>query len=88
LRDCTFFTDTDGSQNCWNSNGDENLRREREKLLLGLLLTSNGVPLIMQGDEFGQTNRELLAGGCTEQYNYESAAGEVDQQCQLDRLRS
>ena len=27
LRDCTFFNDPDGSQNCWDSGGDENLRR-------------------------------------------------------------
>ena len=35
LRDCTFLNDSDGSQNCWNSDGDENLRGEREKLLIG-----------------------------------------------------
>ena len=50
-----FFNDTDGSHNCWDSGGDENLRREREKLLLGVLFTSQGVPLILQGDEFGRT---------------------------------
>ena len=55
MRDCTFFNDTDGSQNCWDSGGDENLRREREKLLMGILLTSQGVPIILQGDEFGAT---------------------------------
>src|SRR4029434_4288202 len=34
LRDCTLFNDPDGSQNCWASGGDENVRREREKLLI------------------------------------------------------
>ena len=55
LRDCTFFNDPGGSHNCWDSGGDENLRRERSKLLLGVLFTSQGVPLILQGDEFGRT---------------------------------
>jgi isoamylase len=78
LRDCMFFTDTNGSQNCWSSNGDENLRREREKLLLGLLLTSNGVPLIMQGDEFGQTKSGARSQeDARNSYNYESASGDV-----------
>jgi pullulanase/glycogen debranching enzyme len=78
LRDCMFFTDTDGSQNCWDSNGDENLRREREKLLLGLLLTSNGVPLIMQGDEFGQTKSGARSQAeARNTYNYESATGDT-----------
>ena len=53
LRDCTFFNDVGGSHNCWDSDGGENLRRERSKLLMGILLTSQGVPLVFQGDEFG-----------------------------------
>ncbi|HET7852895.1 MAG TPA: alpha-amylase family glycosyl hydrolase [Candidatus Methylomirabilis sp.] len=76
LRDCMFFTDTDGSHNCWDSGGDENLRRERTKLLLGVLLSSQGVPLILQGDEFGQTK----SGARSQEeahntYNYESISG-------------
>jgi pullulanase/glycogen debranching enzyme len=73
-----FFNDNNGSHNCWDSQGDENLRRERSKLLMGVLLTSQGVPLILQGDEFGQTK-----SGATSQaeahntYNYESTAGDT-----------
>jgi len=55
LRDTVYFQDDGGSQNCWDSGGDENLRREREKLMMGILLTSQGVPLILEGDEFGRT---------------------------------
>ena len=29
LRDCVSFQDDGGSHNCWDSGGDENLRRER-----------------------------------------------------------
>jgi isoamylase len=78
LRDCVFFNDNDGSHNCWDSDGNEGLRREREKLLLGILLTSQGVPLLLQGDEFG-----LTKAGATSQaevhntYNYESTTGDV-----------
>jgi isoamylase len=77
LRDCTYFIDTDGSQNCWDSGGDENLRWEREKLLLGVLLTSQGVLLTLQGGEFGSTK----AGARSQEearntYNYESSTGE------------
>ncbi len=55
LRDAVYYQDDGGSHNCWDSGGDENLRREREKLMLGILLTSQGVPMILQGDEFGRT---------------------------------
>ena len=77
LRDCVSFNDDGGSHNCWDSGGDENLRRERQKLLLGVLLTSQGVPLILQGDEFGRTK----AGARTQSeahntYNYESQTGD------------
>ncbi len=78
LRDCVYFNDNGGSHNCWDSGGDENLRRERQKLLMGVLLTSQGVPLILQGDEFGRTK----AGARTQEeahntYNYESQTGDV-----------
>jgi glycogen operon protein len=82
LRDCTFFNDAGGSHNCWDSGGDENLRRERSKLLLGVLLTSQGVPLILQGDEFGQTKSGALSqADAHNTYNYESATGDpaIDQ---------
>jgi isoamylase len=77
LRDCTLFTDTGGSHNCWDSGGDENLRRERSKLLLGVLLTSQGVPLIHQGDEFGRTKSGALSQeDAHNTYNYESVSGD------------
>lgn len=78
LRDITFFNDDDGSHNAWDSNRDENLRREREKLLMGILLTSQGVPLILQGDEFGRTQAGALSqGDAHNTYNYESASGDA-----------
>lgn len=78
LRDCTWFNDSDGSQNCWDSGGDEETRRIRQKLLLGVLLTSQGVPLILQGDEFGQSKAGALSQeGARNSYNYESATGET-----------
>ena len=66
-------TIADGSQNCWDSGGDENLRREREKLLVGLLLTSQGVPILLQGDEFGATKSGAAdQEGARNSYNYEA----------------
>jgi isoamylase len=82
LRDCTFFNDPDGSQNCWDSGGDENLRRERQKLLIGLLLTSQGVPILLQGDEFGATKSGAAdQEGARNSYNYEAEPSDpkVDQ---------
>jgi isoamylase len=77
LRDCTLFNDAGGSHNCWDSGGDENLRRERSKLLMGMLLTSQGVPLILQGDEFGRTKSGALSQAeAHNTYNYESTAGD------------
>jgi isoamylase len=77
LRDCTFFNDNSGSHNCWDSQGDENLRRERSKLLMGVLLTSQGVPLILQGDEFGQTKSGAKSQAeAHNTYNYESTTGD------------
>ncbi|HKA55868.1 MAG TPA: alpha-amylase family glycosyl hydrolase [Candidatus Binatia bacterium] len=77
LRDCTYFNDSDGSQNCWDSGGDENLRREREKLLLGVLFTSQGVPLLLQGDEFGSTKASARSQeDARNTYNYESSTGD------------
>jgi isoamylase len=77
LRDCTFFNDGGGSHNCWDSGGDENLRRERSKLLMGILLTSQGVPLVQQGDEFGQTKSGARSqGDAHNTYNYESTTGD------------
>ena len=77
LRDCTWFNDSDGSQNCWDSGGDEETRRIRQKLLLGVLLTSQGVPLILQGDEFGQSKAGARSqDGARNSYNYESATGD------------
>ena len=72
LRDCTSHSDSDASHNCWDSGGSENLRREREKMLLGVLLTSQGVPVILQGDEFGRTK-----GGVHNSYNFESSNGDT-----------
>jgi isoamylase len=78
LRDCVFFNDNGGSHNCWDSGRDENLRREREKLLLGILFTSQGVPLIQQGDEFGQTHSHARnQGEAHNTYNYESTTGDA-----------
>jgi glycogen operon protein len=78
LRDCVFFNDSDGSHNCWDSGGDEQLRRKREKLLLGILLTSQGVPMLLQGDEFGQTKAQALSqADAHNTYNYESTTGDM-----------
>ena len=53
-------------------------RREREKLLLGVLLTSQGVPLILQGDEFGRTQSGALSqDDAHNTYNYESTSGDA-----------
>ena len=66
-------TTSNASQNCWDSGGDENLRRERQKLLLGLLLTSQGVPILLQGDEFGATKFGAVdQDGASNSYNYEA----------------
>jgi len=74
LRDCVWFQDP--GNNCWNSNGDENLRRQREKLLLGLLFTAQGVPLLQQGDEFGfSKSRALSQADAANSYNYEAMDG-------------
>ena len=77
LRDCMIFNDNDGSQNCWDSGGDEDLRRKREKLLLGLLLTSNGAPLLQEGDEFGRTKSGAGQDGARNSYDQESASGDA-----------
>jgi isoamylase len=77
MRDCLYFNDSNGSHNCWNSNNDENLRRERSKFLLGILLTSQGVPLILQGDEFGRTKASAQSqADAHNTYNYESTTGD------------
>ncbi|MBU0970370.1 MAG: hypothetical protein KKC20_06965 [Proteobacteria bacterium] len=78
LRDTTYFNDPDPSHNCWDSGGDENLRRERAKLMMGILLTSQGVPIILQGDEFGRTKSgaNSQAEACNT-YNYESSDQET-----------
>lgn len=76
MRDCVSITDSGGSHNCWNSDGDENLRRERQKLLMGLLLTSQGVPIILQGDEFGRTKASSFERPDHNTYNYESTTGD------------
>jgi len=77
LRDCMLFNDNDGSQNCWDSGGDEDLRRKREKLLLGLLLTSNGAPLLQEGDEFGRTKSGAGQDGARNSYDQESTSGDA-----------
>jgi glycogen operon protein len=77
LRDCMFFNDSDGSQNCWDSSADEDLRRRREKFLLGLLLTSNGVPLLQQGDEFGRTKSGAGQDGAKNSWDWESTSGDA-----------
>ena len=77
LRDCMVFNDADGSQNCWDSGGDEDLRRRREKLLLGLLLTSGGVPLLQQGDEFGRTKASAGQDGARNSWDWESTSGDA-----------
>jgi glycogen operon protein len=77
LRDCVYFNDSDGSHNCWDSGGDEKLRREREKLMMGVLLTSQGVPVILQGDEFGRTKSNARSqADARNTYNYESSTGD------------
>ncbi len=77
LRDTTYFNDDDASHNCWDSNGDENLRRKRSKLMLGLLMTSQGVPLILQGDEFGRSKAGAKSrDDAHNTYNYESTTGD------------
>jgi len=77
LRDTVYFNDYDGSHNCWDSGGDENLRRERQKLMMGILMTSQGVPLILQGDEFGRTKSGALSqSDAHNTYNYESSTGD------------
>jgi isoamylase len=77
LRDCMAVNDNDGSQNCWDSGGDEDLRRRREKLLLGLLLTSNGVPLLQEGDEFGRTKLAAGQDGARNSWDWESVSGDA-----------
>lgn len=78
LRDCVFYNDSEGSHNCWDSGGDENLRREREKLLTGVLFTSQGVPLLLQGDEFGMTKSTAPSqDDARNTYNYESSTGDL-----------
>jgi len=77
LRDCTYFNDSDGSHNCWDSGGNENLRRERTKLMLGILLTSQGIPLLLQGDEFGMTKASARSQAeAHNTYDYESRTGD------------
>lgn len=75
LRDCMSRNDPGGAHNCWDSNGDENLRRERSKLLLGILLTSQGIPVILQGDEFGRS-KNAAGSDAKNTYNFESASGD------------
>jgi isoamylase len=77
LRDCTVFDDSDGSHNCWSSGNDEDLRRRREKLLLGLLLTSAGVPLLQQGDEFGRSKSGAGQEVARNSWEWESASGDT-----------
>nr|VFJ67509.1 MAG: glycogen operon protein [Candidatus Kentron sp. FM]VFJ67516.1 MAG: glycogen operon protein [Candidatus Kentron sp. FM]VFK16626.1 MAG: glycogen operon protein [Candidatus Kentron sp. FM] len=78
MRDAVYFNDDDGSHNAWDSGGNENLRRERQKLLMGVLLTSQGVPLILQGDEFGRTKAGAKSQAeAHNTYNYESTAGDA-----------
>jgi isoamylase len=77
LRDCMVFNDNDGSQNCWDSGGDEDVRRKREKLLLGLLLTSNGVPLLQEGDEFGRTKSGAGQDGARNSWDQESTSADM-----------
>lgn len=75
LRDCTSFDD--GAHDCWDSDGDEDLRRTRSKLLLGVLLTSQGVPLLLQGDEMGRTKSGARTQAeAHDTYNYESTTGD------------
>lgn len=78
LRDCVFFNDSGGSHNCWDSSRDENHRRERQKLLMGVLFTSQGVPLLLQGDEFGVTKAGAKSqDDAHNTYNYESTTGDA-----------
>src|SRR5262249_7539617 len=76
-RDGMIFNDSDGSQNCWDSDGDEDLRRKREKLLLGLLFTSNGAPILQEGDEFGRTKSGAGQNGAKNSWDRESTSGDV-----------
>ena len=90
LRDTVFFNDSGGSHNCWDSGGDENLRREREKLLLGVLLTSQGVPLILQGGRVRPDPvRGPLTGRRPQHVQLRIDLGRrADQQRELDRLEA
>jgi glycogen operon protein len=46
--------------------------------MMGILLTSQGVPLILQGDEFGRTKSSALSQSDTHNtYNYESTSGNI-----------
>lgn len=76
LHDCLGRNDPGGAHNCWDSNNDDNLKRERAKLLLGVLLTSQGVPLILQGDEFGRT-KAAAGDDAKNSYNFESTDGDA-----------
>jgi isoamylase len=51
------------------------LRRKRRKLLLGLLLTSNGVPLPQAGDEFRRTEPGPGSDAARNSYDLESNSG-------------
>lgn len=78
LRDTTYFNDDDPSHNCWDSGRSEDLRRERSKLMMGLLLSSQGVPIILQGDEFGRSKAGAKSqGDAHNTYNYESTTGDT-----------
>jgi pullulanase/glycogen debranching enzyme len=45
--------------------------------LLGLLLTSNGVPLLQQGDEFGRTKSSAGQDGAKNSWDWESTSGDA-----------
>ena len=75
LRDCTLFDDDE--ERCWSSSNDEDLRRKREKLLLGVLMTSAGAPLLQQGDEFGRSKSGAGQAVAKNSWEWESASGDA-----------
>jgi isoamylase len=74
MRDSVSFNDS--NHICSDSHGDEDLRRKRQKLMMGTLLTSHGVPLILQGDEIGRTKSRADGESLHNSYNCESTTGD------------
>jgi len=66
------FGPSDGgndSNDSWDSNGDEGLRRQRLRNFWTIMIFSRGVPMTVWGDEFGRTQN-----GNNNAYNIDSVA--------------